>query len=91
MGYNAENSRKIGGFHYGDVRRIKADTLEPINLSLIHIFEELRAVLVSERRVYIAETATYPLENADKAKSERAQLIYNSKTADGEDVYKRQM
>ena len=49
------------------------------------IVEELRAVLVSERRVYIAETATYPLENADKAKSERAQLIYNSKTADGED------
>ena len=33
MGYNAENSRKIGGFHYGDVRRIKADTLEPINSS----------------------------------------------------------
>ena len=33
VGYNAENSRKIGGFHYGDVRRIKADTLEPINSS----------------------------------------------------------
>ena len=49
------------------------------------IVEELRPLLVSERRVYIAETGTYPLENADKAKSERTQLIYNTKTNDGED------
>lgn len=33
VGYNAENSRKIGGFHYGDCRRITTDTLEPINKS----------------------------------------------------------
>ena len=33
VGYNAENSRKIGGFHYGDCRRVTADTLEPINSS----------------------------------------------------------
>jgi formylglycine-generating enzyme required for sulfatase activity len=33
LGYNAVTSRKIGGFHYGDVRRTKADTLEPINTS----------------------------------------------------------
>ena len=33
LGYSADNSRKIGGFHYGDVRRTKSDTLEPINAS----------------------------------------------------------
>lgn len=32
-GFDANNSRKIGGFHYGDCRRIKSDTLEPINTS----------------------------------------------------------
>ena len=32
-GYNADNSRKIGGFHYGDCRRIDTTTLEPINTS----------------------------------------------------------
>lgn len=32
-GYTADNSRKIGGFHYGDCRRIKENTLEPINKS----------------------------------------------------------
>ena len=33
VGYTATSSRKIGGFHYGHVRRTTPDTLEPINSS----------------------------------------------------------
>ena len=32
-GFNADNSRKIGGFHYGSCRRINAVTLQPVNAS----------------------------------------------------------
>lgn len=42
------------------------------------LVEELIGYLTSERRIYISEVSTYPLENADKVKSERALLIYNS-------------
>ncbi len=33
LGYDATNSRKIGGFHYGDCRRVNLETLEPVNTS----------------------------------------------------------
>lgn len=42
------------------------------------LIEELVATTTSERRIHIAEVSTYPLENADKIKSERVLLIYNS-------------
>lgn len=42
------------------------------------LIEELLALINSERRIYIAEVSSYPLENADKIKSERVLLIYNT-------------
>lgn len=42
------------------------------------LIEELIATTTSERRIHIAEVSTYPLENADKIKSERVLLIYNT-------------
>lgn len=42
------------------------------------LIEELIAITTSERRIHIAEVSSYPLENADKIKSERVLLIYNT-------------
>lgn len=45
--------------------------------------EELRPLIVSERKIYIAESATYPITNIDKSKNERTLVIYNTLTEDG--------
>lgn len=44
------------------------------------LIEELRALIVTNRRVHIAETTAFPLANADKCKNPRTLLIFNTLT-----------
>ncbi len=52
------------------------------------LIEELRAIVTANRKIYIAETASYPFTNADKIKSERVLAIYNPATSGDSREYK---
>lgn len=52
------------------------------------LIEELRAIVVANRKIYIAETASYPFTNADKIKSERVLAIYNPANSGDSREYK---
>lgn len=43
----------------------------------VKLIEELRALILVNRKIHIAETTTYPLDNADKCKNPRTLLIFN--------------